>query len=84
MTQFILPFTYEEEPTSSDVTALAGLPLDIELLHGIGFHQAVDDLVAVRSTQGWTDSEMVQALVLLNLAGGTSVGKRETILSRSD
>jgi hypothetical protein len=73
MTQFTLPFNYELEPTSSDVTALAGLPLYIELLHGLGFHRAVDDLVAVRPTQGWTDGEMVQALVLLNIAGGTAV-----------
>jgi hypothetical protein len=73
MTQFTLPFNYEQEPTSSDVTALAGLPLYIELLHGLGFHQAVDDLVALRTNQGWADSEMVQALVLLNLAGGTAV-----------
>jgi hypothetical protein len=73
MTQFILPFKYEKEPTSSDVTALAGLPLYLETLHSLGCHRAIDHLVALRSRQGWTDSEMVQALILLNLAGGTAV-----------
>lgn len=73
MTQMTLPFKYEKEPTSSDVTALAGLPLYIELLHNLCFHRVVDHCVALRSTQGWTDSEMVQSLVLLNLAGGTAV-----------
>ena len=53
MTQFTLPFNYEEEPTSSDVTALAGLPLYIELLHGLGFHRAVDEMADIGTFRGY-------------------------------
>jgi hypothetical protein len=35
MTHFKLPFKYEEETKYSGLTALAGLPLYLELLHSL-------------------------------------------------
>ena len=74
MAQGVLPFKYEEEKTSTGLTALGGLPAYLDLAHRAGLGRLVDRHVAVRTGgQGWTDAEMVTALVMLNLAGGDCV-----------
>jgi hypothetical protein len=72
MAQGILPYKYEEEKTASGMTALAGLPvyLDLALVLGLGDH--IRNHMFVKE-QGWTDEQTVLALILLNLAGGDSV-----------
>jgi hypothetical protein len=55
------------------MTALAGLPLYLDLFAAMGLTQMAGRHVRVRPTQGWSDAQMVSALVLLNLAGGESV-----------
>ncbi len=71
--QGVLPFQYEGEERASGMTALAGLPVYLELFLAMGLTQSIGRHVRVRPTQGWTDAEVVSALVLLNLAGGESV-----------
>jgi len=74
MAQGILPFKYETEKKTTGMTALGGLPAYLDLAQVIGLNKSVQKHLKVRSGgQGWTDSQMVLALVLLNLAGGDCV-----------
>ncbi len=74
MTQGVLPFKYEEEKKDSGMTALAGLPVYLDLAQVIGLSKSIQQHLKIRTNgQGWTDSQVVTSLVLLNLAGGTCV-----------
>jgi hypothetical protein len=74
MAQGILPFKYESEKKATGMTALGGLPAYLDLAQVIGLSKSVQKHLKVRSgSQGWTDAQMVLALVLLNLAGGDCV-----------
>ena len=72
MPQGVLPYKYEEEKSASGLTALAGLPvyLDLASVLGLGDHIRAHMQVKV---QGWTDEQIITSLVLLNLAGGDFV-----------
>jgi hypothetical protein len=72
MAQGILGFKYEEERKESGLTGLVGLPLYVELVAAMGLADSIGEHVHVKR-QGWTDSEMVLSLILLNRAGGDSV-----------
>lgn len=72
MAQGLLPFLYVEEKKTG-ATALAGLPVYLELAQVIGLSKSVQKHLKVRGEQGWTDSQMIISLVLLNLAGGDCV-----------
>ena len=80
MQQGTLPFHYEEENESTGMTACpepaegSGLPAYLDLASVARLGESVRRHVGVREgTQGWTDAQMVTALVMLNLAGGESV-----------
>jgi hypothetical protein len=74
MTQGVLPFKYEAEKKSTGMTALAGLAAYLDLAQVIGLNKSIQKHLKVRASgQGWTDTQMVLALVLLNLAGGDCV-----------
>lgn len=74
MTQTLLPFQYEIEKSESGFTGLAGLPLYLDLMERAGFWSSLARHVGARvGSQGWSDSEVVSSLVLLNLAGGDCV-----------
>jgi len=74
MAQGVLPFKYEEEASSVGMTALGGLPVYLDLAHIAGLSSSIEENLRVRvGGQGWTDSEVVMSLVLLNLAGGDCV-----------
>jgi hypothetical protein len=74
MPQGVLPFKYEEEVTGGGMTALAGLPLYLDLVHVVGLRESIDRHMKVRGgEQGWADSQVILSLVLLNLAGGGCV-----------
>ena len=80
MAQGILPFQYEVEKRDGGMTALAGLPLYVEFAHLMGVPRLIADHVrARRSDQGWSDDQMIMALVLLNLAGGDCVDDLKVI-----
>ena len=74
MSQGVLPFKYEEEKIETGMTAMAGLPLYLDLAKVIGLSKSIQKHLKIRErSQGWTDSQVVLSLVLLNLAGGDCV-----------
>ena len=74
MAQGVLPFKYEAEKKTTGMTALAGLPVYLDLARVIGLSKSIEKHLKVRNGgQGWTDSQIVLSLVLLNLAGGDCV-----------
>jgi len=74
MAQGALPFKYEEQLKGGGMTALAGLPVYLDLAHVMGLSRSVEKDLSVRASgRGWTDSQVITSLVLLNLAGGDCV-----------
>ena len=74
MAQGVLPYKYEEEKTGAGMTALAGLPVYLDLASVLGVADCIRAHVQVRTSgQGWTDEQAVLSLMLLNLAGGDCV-----------
>ena len=56
------------------MTVLGGLPAYLDLAQVAGFRSSVEHHVRLREGgQGWSDSQVISSLVLLNLAGGESV-----------
>jgi hypothetical protein len=77
--QGVLGFQYEAERSSTGVTALAGLPLYLDLIHSSGLAAAIRRHIQVAGRQGWLDLQMVLAVVFLNLAGGDCVEDLERL-----
>ena len=74
MPQGLLPFKYEAEKSRSGMTALAGLPTYVELASVCGLQASIARHVGVRrGAQGWSDTQVLMSLILLNLAGGDCV-----------
>ena len=74
MPQGVLPFEYQEETSSAEMTALAGLPIYLDLAYVAGLSQSIQRHLKLRERkQGWSDAQIITSLVLLNLAGGDSV-----------
>jgi len=74
MAQGILPFKCEAEKKTTGMTALAGLPAYLDLARVMGLSKSIRKHLKIREGgQGWTDSQMVLSIVLLNLAGGDCV-----------
>ena len=73
MPQGVLPYKYEEEKNESGLTALAGLPVWLDLASVMGLSDHIHAHMHVRPTQGWTDEQVILSLILLNLAGGDHV-----------
>jgi hypothetical protein len=75
MAQGLLPFHYEaEQAADQGITALAGLGLFLDLIHRSGLPQLVErGFGPSRGGQGFTDRQQLEALILLNLAGGEGV-----------
>jgi hypothetical protein len=74
MAQGVLPYKYDEERTATGMTALAGLPIYLDLASVLGVADSIRAHVHVRrSGQGWTDEQAVLSLMLLNLAGGDCI-----------
>jgi len=73
MPQGVLPYKYEEEKNESGLTALAGLPVWLDLASVIGLSDHIKVHMHVRPSQGWTDEQVILSLILLNLAGGDHV-----------
>ncbi len=80
MQQNVLPYKYEAEKNESGLTALGGLPVYLDLARVAGLRGALTKHLGVRrGSQGWDDSQVVTALMLLNLAGGDCVEDLETL-----
>jgi len=82
MTQGVLPFKYEKEMSGTGMTGLAGLLPYLDLAQVQGMSTSIEEHIGARKeSQGWTDSEIILSLVLMNLAGGECVedlGKLES------
>lgn len=80
MTQGILPFKYETEKKESGMTAMAGLPIYLDLAKVIGLSKSIEKYLKIRENkQGWTDTQMVLAIIMLNIAGGSKVSDLKTL-----
>jgi|JTFP01.1.fsa_nt_gb hypothetical protein len=81
MAQGVLPFQYQEQSTHTGLTALAGLPSYLDLAQASGLRDAIRTHLHLRGegSQGWTDSQVVMALILLNLSGGDCVADIERL-----
>ena len=56
------------------MTGLAGLPPYLEFGYVMGLGAAIANRLKIRGgDQGWSDEQVVMALILLNLAGGDCV-----------
>jgi len=77
--QGVLGFQYELERCSGGLTAVAGLPLFLELIVACGLAEAIRQYVHVAGQQGWLDLQMALAVVFLNLAGGDCVADVERL-----
>ena len=85
MAQGMLPFKYESEKKTTGMTALGGLPTYLDLAQVIGLSKSIQKHIKVRAGgQGWTDSQMVLALVLLDLAGGDCVENIKNVVSNGN
>lgn len=74
MTQGVLPFQYQIAKKSSGWTSFAGLGPYLDLIYAAELPLSIRQNVTARSgKQGWTDAQMIIALILLNLAGGDHV-----------
>lgn len=74
MPQGALLFKYENQTGQAGMTALGGLPVYLDLAQVLGLSESVDRHLKVRTEgRGFTDSEVVMSLILLNLAGGDCV-----------
>jgi hypothetical protein len=73
--QGVLPFSYECESSESGMTALAGLPAYLELAIVSGLTDSIQRNLGscTLKEQGWTDTQIVMSLILLNIAGGDCV-----------
>lgn len=74
MLQGLLAFHYISESSLPGLTALAGLPLYLDLAHVARLRTSIRRHVRARcGEQGWTDAQVVLSLILLQLAGGERV-----------
>ena len=72
MPQGLLPYKYEKEKSASGMTALAGLPVYLDLASVLNLGESISEHLHTK-TQGWTDEQIILSLILLNLAGGECV-----------
>ena len=58
MKQGLLAFQYQEEKSTTGMTALSGLMTYVELMHAAGLRSSVERRVGLRrGGQSWTDSQ---------------------------
>jgi len=74
MPQGILPFQYEIEDKGIGVTGLAGLPLYLDLGKAAKINNLITRYLGhLGPSQGWSVTQQIFAIVLLNLSGGDCV-----------
>jgi len=81
MAQGVLPFQYQNQKQVAGLTAFAGLPAYLDLAQAAGLRDAICRHLKVRSVsrQGWSDHQIVMALILLNISGGDCVADLERL-----
>jgi len=81
MAQGVLPFQYQVHKSDPGLTALAGLPAYLDLAQAAGLRDSICRHLNIcgDQSQGWSDHQVVMALILLNLAGGDCVADLEKL-----
>ena len=79
LAQGVLDFQYEADSSRHGLTALAGLPVYLDLVKASGLGSAIQRHVHAAGSQGWLDIQIVLAVVFLNLAGGGCVADIERL-----
>jgi len=77
MTQGLLPFQYQIDEMHKG-TAMAGLPLFMDLANICGLTKAIERNLSLKE-QGWTDTQILLSLIMLNLSGGDCVDDIERL-----
>ena len=72
MAQGLLSFKYELERKDTGMTALGGLPIYLDLASALGIGESIEKHLHIKQ-QGWTDSQSLLSLIMMNLAGGDCV-----------
>lgn len=78
MAQGVLPFKYEEERKETGMTALAGLPVYLDLATVMRLGESIEKHLHIKQ-RGWTDKQLLLSLIMLNLAGGDCVDDLEKL-----
>ncbi len=81
ISETVLPFKLAPSAPEEQLTGFAGLPLFLETSRALGMKQHIQRLVRVRE-QGYSETALIESLVLLNLAGGDCV--QDLALLRAD
>ena len=69
----MLGFKIEEDPTDAVVTGFSGLLAYMDLWRRFDMPGRVDETVHICGSQGWLDRQIVETLMLVNVAGGDCV-----------
>jgi hypothetical protein len=72
ITQGLLPFHYQNDPTAPQLTSFSGLPLYIDLAIASGLCTEIASQLQTKA-QGWTDLQIILSLLMLNISGGDCV-----------
>jgi len=68
MAQGLLAFKYEQEKKDTGMTALAGLPLYLDLASAMGTGESIEKHLHIKH-QGWTDRQILLSLIMMNTFG---------------
>ncbi len=79
MRQGLFPYQYRRGSRLT-TTGFAGLLPYMELIEAAGLGRLLDARVGLRrGSQGWTDSQVINSLVLVNLAGGEAMSDLDVL-----
>ena len=67
------------EAVGKGLAGRSGLGLYLDFLYGIGLSGKADEAIGLRPSRGYSDGQMLVALLLLNLAGGEAVQSVEDL-----
>ena len=73
MSQGLLDFQYASADRGSDVTALAGFGIYLDLMRALDLGALVRRHLRVAGDRGWLDVQMLVTVLALNLVGGDRV-----------
>lgn len=80
ISQTVLPFKLENSERDDDLTGFAGLPLMHELFLRMGLPKLTRKFVRVKE-RGWKESDIIESLVALALAGGEHMEDIDMLLA---
>ena len=69
----LIAIKLEVDPTEAVVTGYSGALVYLDLWNRLGMPAKIDETVHICGKQGWTDRQIVTALMLVNLVGGDCV-----------